>query len=59
MEPIEVSARSNMRIVLKNNSENLDEIVVVAYGTSKKGTFTGSAGVMKADKLELRQVSEV
>ena len=58
MEPIEVSARSNMRIVLKNNSENLDEIVVVAYGTSKKGTFTGSAGVMKADKLELRQVSE-
>ena len=59
MEPIEVSARSNMRTVLKNNSENLDEIVVVAYGTSKKGTFTGSAGVMKADKLELRQVSEV
>ena len=59
MEPIEVSARPNMRIVLKNNSENLDEIVVVAYGTSKKGTFTGSAGVMKADKLELRQVSEV
>lgn len=59
MEPVDINARANMRIVLKNNSENLDEVVVVAYGTSKKGTFTGSAGVMKADKLELRQVSDV
>ena len=33
--------------------------MVVAYGTLTKGTFTGSAGVMKLDKLELRQVSDV
>ena len=59
MEPIEVSARANMRIILKSDAKNLDEIVVVAYGTSTKGTFTGSAGVMKAEKLELRQVSDV
>ena len=59
MEPIQVSARANMKILLKNDAQNLDEIVVVAYGTSTKGTFTGSAGVMKSDKLELRQVSDV
>ncbi|MDY3847855.1 MAG: TonB-dependent receptor [Prevotella sp.] len=59
MEPIQVSARANMRILLKSDAQNLDEIVVVAYGTSTKGTFTGSAGVMKSDKLELRQVSDV
>ena len=33
MEPIQVSARANMRILLKNDAQNLDEIVVVAYGT--------------------------
>ena len=59
MEPIQVSARANMKILLKSDAQNLDEIVVVAYGTSTKGTFTGSAGVMKSDKLELRQVSDV
>ena len=59
MEPIEVSARGNMRIILKTDSKNLDEIVVVAYGTSTKGTFTGSAGVVSSDKIELRQVSDI
>lgn len=59
MESVEVSAHSKMRIILKNNSEDLDEVVVVAYGKSTKGTFTGSAGVMKADQLELRQAADV
>ena len=59
MEPIEVSARANMRIILKTDSKNLDEIVVVAYGTSTKGTFTGSAGVVGSEKIELRQVSDI
>ena len=36
MEPIEVSARANMRIVLTSDSKALDEVIVVAYGTSKK-----------------------
>ena len=31
MEPVEVSARANMRILLRNDQKNLDEIVVVAY----------------------------
>ena len=42
MEPVEVSARANMRILLRNDRTNLDEIVVVAYGTTKKSSFTGS-----------------
>ena len=40
MEPVEVSARTNMRIVLKSDSKNLDEVIVVAYGTAKKSAFT-------------------
>ena len=30
MEPIQVSARANMRIILRNDTKNLDESVVVA-----------------------------
>ena len=51
MEPIQVSARANMRIFLKSDAQNLDEIVVVAYGTAKKSAFTGSAAVVKSEDL--------
>lgn len=59
MEPIEVSARPNMRIMLTSDQKALDEVIVVAYGKAKKGTFTGSAGTMKADKIEKLQVSDL
>ena len=52
MEPIEVSARPNMRIVLTNDQNVLDEVMVVAYGTVKKAAFTGSATELNADKLK-------
>ncbi len=55
----EVPVSSNVRIVLTADAELLDEVIVVAYGTSTKGTFTGSAGVVDAEKLEMRQISNV
>ena len=48
-----------MKVVLHADTEVLDEVVVTAYGTATKGTFTGSASVMKADKIEKRQVSNI
>ena len=36
METLEVSARPNMRIVLRNGDTNLDEIVVTAMGISRQ-----------------------
>lgn len=59
MQSKSVKAGKNMKIVLDADDHALDDVVVVAYGTSTKGSFTGSAGVMKSDKLELRQVSDV
>ena len=41
-----------MKVVLKSDAEVLDEVVVTACGTATNGTFTGSASVMKADKIE-------
>ena len=57
MEPIEVSARPNMRIMLTSDQKALDEVIVVAYGTAKRSAFTGSAATMKADDISKRQVS--
>lgn len=42
-----VAAQANMLIKLDNDDKMLDEVMVVAYGTAKKSSFTGSAQVMK------------
>ncbi len=57
MEPIEVSARPNMRIMLTSDQKALDEVIVVAYGTQKKSSFTGSAAVVGADEISKVQVT--
>ena len=41
METLEVSARPNMRIVLRNGDTNLDEIVVTAMGISRQQKTLG------------------
>ena len=59
MEPIEVSARPNMRILLTSDQTALDEVIVVAYGTTKKSSFTGSAENINSEKIELRPITNV
>ncbi len=39
-------------VVLENDSELLDETVVIAYGVRKKGTIAGSVSTVKSDKVE-------
>ena len=46
-----------MRIELTNAENNLDEVMVVAYGTAKKSTYTGSAAVVKAEDINKVQTS--
>ena len=43
METLEVSARPNMRIVLRNGDTNLDEIVVTAMGIKRSAKAIGYA----------------
>ncbi|MDE5710390.1 MAG: SusC/RagA family TonB-linked outer membrane protein, partial [Bacteroides sp.] len=44
---------------LKPEAELLDEVMVVAYGTAKKSSFTGSASTIDNKKLELRPITNV
>lgn len=48
---------TNLRIVLKEDSELLEEVVVVGYGTQKKATLTGAVASVGGDVLESRPVS--
>lgn len=52
-------SRGSMRVILQDDSKTLDEVMVVAYGKAKKSAFTGSASVIKADKIASRQVVNV
>ncbi len=45
-----------LRIALKENSQALDEVVVVGYGVQKKVNLTGSVSSVKGDAIETRPV---
>lgn len=48
---------TEMHIDLSSTATDLDEVMVVAYGTAKKSAYTGSASVVKSDALETSLVS--
>lgn len=58
-ETITAKAKNNMRVQLASDTEDLDEIIVVAFGQQKKSSFTGSAGVVNSEKIAARQVNNV
>ena len=57
MKKVEVGVSSRVKAVLESDSQALDEVMVVAYGTAKKSAFTGSAATIKDEKITSRQTS--
>ena len=51
MEPIEITARPNMRIILTNDQKALDEVIVVGYGTQRREAKTGSITTVSGDEI--------
>lgn len=49
---IEVKAEPNMKVNLKEDTETLDEVVVVGYGTQRRESLTGSLQTVKENKLK-------
>ncbi|WP_321306397.1 TonB-dependent receptor [Marinifilum fragile] len=58
MQEIEVTS-STINVVMESESIGVDEVMVVAFGTAKKESFTGSASVVGAEKLEERTLTSV
>ena len=50
-------AKTNMRVEMESVDNTIDEVMVVAYGVSKKSSFTGSAQNVDNKKIELRPIT--
>lgn len=50
-QEVAVNNRSEVNIKLRTASIGIDEVVVTGYGTTTKGSFTGSAAVLGADGI--------
>lgn len=48
----EVKASNGMQISLEEDTESLEEVVVVGYGTQKKESLTGAMANIKGEKLK-------
>ena len=60
MEPVEVVAKPNMRIVLRSGDTNLDEIVVTAMGISRQQKTLGySATQLEGEELTTGKMTDV
>lgn len=56
---LEIKATSDMKVSLSEDSETLDEVVVVGYGTQKKVNLTGSVASVSTDEIKDRVQSNV
>jgi outer membrane receptor protein involved in Fe transport len=56
-QEVPVSPRVNVTLLVDRRL--LDDVIVVAYGTAKKESFTGSASVIDNKKLELRPITNI
>ena len=52
-------AQNGMRIVLESDVSNLNEVVVVGYGTQKKANLTGAVASVNGAVLENRPISNI
>ena len=59
MKSQEIEVKSKLNIVLEHDNQMLDEVMVVAYGTAKKSSFTGAASTMRGEKIQKMQVSDI
>jgi len=58
-EGIEIKATANMRIELKEQPAELEDVVVVGYGIQKKVNLTGSVASISSKEIENRPIQNV
>ena len=58
-QTVNVANRSTINITLKEDTQSLDEVVVVGYGTQQKVNLTGAVGVATSERLQNRPIANV
>ena len=57
METVERPAKNGMYVEMRSLEEEMDEVMVIAYGTQKRSSFTGSAAVVDSKELSKVQAT--
>lgn len=58
-QEIKIGNRRSFDIKMQSDVEALDEIIVVGYGTQRKGNLTGSVAAIKSEKLTVAPIGNV
>ena len=58
-EIVPVNNRTTINVVLKSDTQIIDDVIVVAFGTAKREAFTGSAASVGAEALAKRTSTNV
>ena len=58
-QTVAVQPGRNMKITLQEDSKQLDEVVVVGYGTQSKKTLTGAVSMVNMGDVEMNTVPNV
>jgi len=56
---IKIDTRSSYNITLYEDSETLNEVVVIGYGTARKIDLTGSTSSLSGDKLRMKNTPQL
>lgn len=51
-QEVNLNGRNSINIVLEVSDQALEDVIVVAYGTSTRGTFTGSASTVNQEDIK-------
>ena len=57
-QTIPVSGRTTINVTLSEDTELLDEVVVIGYGTQKKSDLTGAVASVRVDDLKNRSITD-
>ncbi len=58
-QEVTVGNQTNIRVILQEDSKDLEEVVMVGYGTMKKNDLTGSVASISTDKIAAKGVPSV
>ena len=58
-QDVPTKGRDSFRVILKEDTQTLDEVVVVGFGVQKKVNLTGSVGVVTMEDLQERPVANL
>ena len=58
-QEIAVAGRQVIDVVMAIGAHEIDEVIVTAYGTVKKSSFTGAISTVKSEKLENKPVASL